>query len=68
MVLIGKICFYVGLFLTVIGIIAGFGFMFAEINDWAKFFLMVVPLGFLLLFTGLSTGLLFAPRGSDKSQ
>jgi hypothetical protein len=66
-VLIGKICFYVGLFLTILGIVFGFGFMFAEADEWAKFFFMVVPLGFLLLFAGLSTGLLFAPRDSDNS-
>ncbi len=67
MVLLGKISFYAGLFLSILGVVAGFGLMFAEIDNWAKFFFVLVPLGFLFLFAGLTTGLLFGPRDSEKS-
>lgn len=67
MILFGQISFYAGLFLSILGVVAGFGFMFADIDNWAKFFFVLVPLGFVFLFTGLATGLLFGPRDSEKS-
>ncbi|MEN9503078.1 MAG: hypothetical protein RI964_2363 [Pseudomonadota bacterium] len=63
---IGRYSFIVGLVLTIIGLIFGFGFMFAGNDELAKTFLMVVPLGFLILFAGLSTIILFSPRDSDQ--
>ena len=63
---IGRYSLIVGIIITVIGLILGFGFMFADKDELAKLFLMVVPLGFLLAFAGLSTIILFSPRDSDK--
>ncbi|EIJ33283.1 hypothetical protein [Thiothrix nivea] len=62
---IGRYSFIAGLVITVVGLIFGFGFMFADSDELAKMFLMAVPLGFLLLFAGLSTIVLFSPRDSD---
>ena len=47
-----------GVVLTAVGLIAGFGLMFAGEDDAAKAFLASVPIGFLLGFTGLVTQLL----------
>lgn len=44
--------------LTVVGLFAGFWLMFAEIDDYAKTFLGLVPLGFLCGFTGVVMTLL----------
>ena len=63
----GRYSLIVGLIITVVGLIFGFGFMFADSHEeLAKMFLMAVPLGFLLGFAGLSTIVLFSPRDSDK--
>ena len=68
MLLAGQIVFYIGLFLTITGLVGGFGLMFAGIEpSWAKFFFMTVPLGFLFVFAGLSTNVLLESRESDKS-
>ncbi len=63
---LGQYTLNIGLVLTIVGLIFGFGFMFSGQEDWAKFFLMVVPFGFLILFAGLSTIVLFSPREKDK--
>ncbi|MDD5391973.1 MAG: hypothetical protein PHE17_03030 [Thiothrix sp.] len=63
---IGRYSLILGLVLTIAGLVLGFGFMFAEQDELAKMFLMVVPLGFLILFAGLSTVVLFSPRGDGK--
>ena len=61
--LIGKIVAYVGLFITVVGLVFGFGLMFQGGNDeLAKSFLMSIPFGFVTLFTGFSTVIMFSPR------
>lgn len=52
----------VGGLLTGIGLIVGFALMFGGHDDGAKLFLALVPVGFLLGFTGLVTTLLHAPR------
>ena len=44
--------------LTAVGLVAGFGMMFAGIDDYAKTFLGLVPLGFLCGFTGVVMTLL----------
>ncbi len=67
MLLLGRIVFYFGLFLTIISIIAGFSFMFSGVSNWAQFCFMAVPLGFLLLFAGLSTNVLLEPRSNEKN-
>ena len=63
---IGRYSMILGLLLTIIGLVLGFGFLFSDQEEWAKLFLMIIPVGFLLLFAGLSTVILFAPRDSDK--
>jgi hypothetical protein len=62
----GQYVLILGLVMTIVGLVFGFGFMFSGQQEWAKFFLMVVPLGFLILFAGLSTVVLFSPREKDK--
>ena len=44
--------------LTLVGLVGGFGLMFAGIDDHAKTFLAFVPLGFLCGFTGIVMTLL----------
>ena len=58
---IGRYSMIAGLIITVVGLVLGFGFMFADSDELAKMFLMAVPLGFLILFAGLSTVVLFSP-------
>ncbi|MGB3916784.1 hypothetical protein J9253_10135 [Thiothrix litoralis] len=62
----GNYMLIVGLIITIVGLIFGFGFMFADKDDLAEVFLMAVPLGFLVTFTGLSTTVLFSSRDSDQ--
>ena len=59
---IGQIVFIIGLILAVVGLILGFGFMFQGNDKWAMRFLMAVPTGFVFLFTGLATSVMFSPR------
>lgn len=66
MLLLGRVVFYIGLVLTLIGVLGGFVLMFADIQNWAQFCFMLSPVGFLLLFAGLSTTVLTEPRDSDK--
>ena len=68
MILLGRISFVLGLVLTIIGLVAGFGLLFADIDNWAKFFLMLVPLGFVIGFAGLATHILFEPREHENGQ
>ncbi|OOG25222.1 hypothetical protein B1C78_07335 [Thioalkalivibrio denitrificans] len=58
----GRYSIIVGIVLTVIALIVGFGAMFREVEEWAKFFLSLVPIGFLITFTGLVTVLMIGPR------
>ena len=65
MSLLGRITLIVGLVITVVSLVLGFGLMFkGSYDEWAKFFFMAVPLGFVITFAGLSTVVLFAPRSS----
>jgi len=67
-VLIGKIVLYLGLLITAVGLVFGFGIMFQGDNDeLAKLFLMSIPFGFVVLFTGLATVVMFSPRESELS-
>jgi len=64
--LIGKIFAYIGLFITVIGFVTGFWLMFQGGNDdLARLFLMSTPFGFVILFTGFTTVIMFSPRESE---
>ena len=61
--LFGQILFIVGLIITIVGLIFGFWLMFQGDNDeWALRFLIAVPIGFMFLFTGLATSVMFSPR------
>ncbi len=63
---IGQGIFIIGLILSVVGLIFGFGLMFADNDKWAMRFLMAVPAGFALLFTGLATSVMFSPRDDSE--
>ena len=62
---IGKSIFIIGLVLTVTGLIFGFGFLILDNDKWALRFLMAVPTGFVFLFTGLATSVMFSPRNDS---
>jgi hypothetical protein len=62
---IGKSIFIIGLVLTVTGLILGFGFLILDNDKWALRFLMAVPTGFVFLFTGLATSVMFSPRNDS---
>jgi hypothetical protein len=65
-VLAGKIVAIIGLLITIVGLLFGFGLMFQGGNDeFAKFFLMSVPVGFVTLFAGFSTVIMFSPREDE---
>jgi ABC-type Na+ efflux pump permease subunit len=64
--LFGKIVAYNGLLITVVGLALGFGLMFQGDNDeLAKLFLMSIPFGFVILFAGFTTVIMFSPRESE---
>ena len=66
-VLFGRIVLVVGLLLTFISLVLGFGLMFnGGYDEWAQFFFMVIPLGFVITFAGLSTIVLLSPRGNNQ--
>jgi len=60
--LLGQIVFIIGLILAVVGLIFGFWFMFQDNDELASNFLFAVPVGFMFLFTGLATSVMFSPR------
>jgi len=60
--LLGQIIFIIGLILSVVGLIFGFWLMFQGNDEWAMNFLFAVPVGFMFLFTGLATSVMFSPR------
>ena len=62
---IGKSIFIIGLVLTIVGLILGFGFLILDNDKWALRFLMAVPTGFVFLFTGLATSVMFSPRNDS---
>ncbi len=57
----GMLSLYVGLVLGIIGLLGGFGMMFAGSDNWAKPMIAMVPIGFLLVFNGVVTTLLHSP-------
>ncbi|MEJ2061523.1 MAG: hypothetical protein P8Y64_13745 [Gammaproteobacteria bacterium] len=56
---------YLGALITLVGIVAGFYLMVQQVTRYAEFFFTMVPIGFLILFTGVMTAMLFGSR--DKS-
>jgi uncharacterized membrane protein len=59
---LGQIVFFIGLFMSVVGIIFGFWFMFHDNDNLAIIFLVAVPTGFMLMFTGMATSVMFSSR------
>lgn len=58
----GKIALWLGLGLTVVGLLAGFPLLFLDHDDLAMLFLSAVPFGFLFLFSGIVATLLGKPE------
>ncbi|MGV6810505.1 MAG: hypothetical protein ACWA5U_11595 [bacterium] len=68
-VMIGRIMLVIGLVITLLGVIGGFGFLWlSDQQNLAKLFFMSVPVGFLFLFVGLSTVVLFEPNRRVKNR
>ncbi|MDH5391962.1 MAG: hypothetical protein OEY11_02125 [Gammaproteobacteria bacterium] len=49
---------YIGIVIIVIGMLAGFTYLFMGADDTAKYFLGMIPVGFLILFVGVVTNML----------
>lgn len=49
----GRLAVYLGILLVAAGLVGGFGAMFLDADDLAVTFLMIVPLGFTALLTGV---------------
>ena len=62
----GRIAGYLGLVLTVLGIVVGFGALFNHAEELAKVFLAIIPVGFVILFAGVTTTLLSGPKKGDQ--
>jgi len=62
----GMISLYLGLVLCAIGLVGGFGLMFAGGDAWAKPLIAMVPIGFLLVFNGVVTTLLHSPNSGSE--
>jgi hypothetical protein len=60
--LFGQILFIIGLILSVVGLIVGFWLLFQDNDIWGMRFLFAVPAGFVFLFTGMATSVMFSPR------
>ena len=57
----GVISIWFGIFLTVVGLFAGFPLMFLDYDDLAVQFLTAVPFGFVITFSGIVATLLGRP-------
>ncbi len=64
---LGQIIFIIGLMMSVVGLVVGFWHMFQGNDELAKMFLFVVPTGFMFLFTGMATSVMFSPRDDDAT-
>jgi len=49
---LGRITVYIGIFLSVIGLILGFLAMFTGMDKYAVILLNVIPIGFVLMLVG----------------
>ena len=63
---VGRVTIYIGIILTAIGLIIGFTAMFMDYDDYAKMFLGLVPIGFVLLLVGTVSSQLSSPRDKFK--
>ena len=63
----GQILIFIGLVMAIAGLIFGFGLMFQGGNDiWATRLLVSVAIGFMIMFTGLATSVMFSPNDDNK--
>jgi len=63
----GQILFFIGLIMAIVGLVFGFGLMFQGGNDiWATRLLISVAIGFMIMFTGLATSVMFSPNDNDN--
>jgi ABC-type transport system involved in cytochrome c biogenesis permease subunit len=58
MLRIGRISVWVGVLLAATGLITGFALMLSDQSQSARFFLTLIPIGFLLMLTGVVTAFL----------
>ena len=65
---VGRVTIYIGIALTVIGMIVGFTAMFMDSDNLAKVFIGLVPIGFVLLLAGTVATQLSAPKSNNKSE
>jgi len=65
---VGRVTIYIGIALTVIGMIIGFTAMFMDADNLAKVFIGLVPIGFVLLLTGTVMTQLSAPNQNNKDE
>ena len=63
---VGRALLTVGIAITALGLVLGFAFLMSDHDGWAKRFLFTVPIGFLLLFTGLVTLVLNESRSDER--
>ncbi len=64
---LGQILVIVGLISTIITFVGAFGLMFHGGYDaLTKLLFMLVPVSFLILFTGVATVALYGERDSDR--
>ena len=62
----GKYILIFGLIMTLGALVGAFYFMFNHEGQIAKTLFMIVPIGFILVFFGLSTIVIFSPRSDNK--
>ena len=65
---VGKITIYIGIALTVIGMVIVFTALFKDLDNLAKFFIGLVPIGFVLLLAGTVATQLSAPSSNNKDE
>lgn len=58
----GTVALVVGVSLVLVSLVSGFYFLMTDQDDVAKRLLPLVPVGFLIVFTGLVASLFSAPR------
>jgi uncharacterized membrane protein HdeD (DUF308 family) len=68
MLRIGRYTAYFGGIMTFLSLVIGFTAMFNGAEGMAKFFIMLVPIGFLLLFTGVVTTFLVSTDEQKRDQ
>lgn len=61
----GQFALVIGVLLTLVGLVGGFGAMFSGHDGPAKALLALVPLGFVAGFTGIVLTQLSGPRDRD---